>query len=110
MRLYWLLLIIPFFALSVMDVKKACGKIKDARRNPVVRDDALTLRVLTDCLCGADDPDDARGGRMIFWISLFVITVTMDWLIVNASTEEEELVAAVLGIIAMIMILVYFVR
>lgn len=47
---------------------------------------------------------------MIFWISLFVITVTMDWLIVNASTEEEELVAAALGIIAMIMILVYFVR
>ena len=45
---------------------------------------------------------------MIFWLSLFVITVTMDWLIVNASTEEEELVAAVLGIIAMIMILVYF--
>ena len=45
---------------------------------------------------------------MIFWVSLFVITVTMDWLIVNASTEE--LVAAVLGIIAMIMILVYFVR
>ena len=41
---------------------------------------------------------------MIFWVSLFVITVTMDWLIVNASTEEE-LVAAVLGIIAMIMIL-----
>lgn len=47
---------------------------------------------------------------MIFWVSLFVITVTMDWIIVNASTEEEELVAAVLGIIAMIMILVYFVR
>ena len=47
---------------------------------------------------------------MIFWIPLFVITVTMDWLIVNASTEEEELVAAALGIIAMIMILVYFVR
>ena len=47
---------------------------------------------------------------MIFWVSLFVITVTMGWLIVNASTEEEELVAAVLGIIAMIMILVYFVR
>ena len=44
---------------------------------------------------------------MIFWVSLFVITVTMGWLIVNASTEEE-LVAAVLGIIAMIMILVYF--
>lgn len=47
---------------------------------------------------------------MIFWVSLFVITVTMDWLIVNALTEEEELVAAVLGIIAMIMILVYFAR
>ena len=47
---------------------------------------------------------------MIFWLSLFVITVTMDWLIVNASTEGEELVAAVLGIIAMIMILVYFAR
>lgn len=58
---------------------------------------------------GSDDPDDARGNRMIFWVSLFVITVTMDWLIVNASTEEE-LVAAVLGIIAMIMILVYFAR
>lgn len=43
MRLYWLLLIIPFFVLSAMDVKKACGKIKDARRNPVVRDDALNL-------------------------------------------------------------------
>ena len=69
-----------------------------------------TLRVLTDCLCGSNDPDDARGNWMIFWVSLFVITVTMDWLIVNASTEEEELVAAVLGIIAMIMILVYFVR
>ena len=47
---------------------------------------------------------------MIFWVSLFVIAVTMDWLIVNASTEEKELVAAVLGIIAMIMILVYFAR
>ena len=47
---------------------------------------------------------------MIFWVSLFVIAVTMDWLIVNASTEEEELVSAVLGIIAMIMILVYFAR
>lgn len=43
MQLYWLVLIIPFLALSVMDVKKACGKIKDARRNPVVRDDALNL-------------------------------------------------------------------
>jgi hypothetical protein len=47
---------------------------------------------------------------MIFWVSLFVITVTMGWLIVNASTGEEELVAAALGIIAMIMILVYFAR
>ena len=46
---------------------------------------------------------------MIFWVSLFVITVTTDWLIVNASTKEE-LFAAVLGIIAMIMILVYFAR
>lgn len=43
MQLYWLVLIIPFLALSVMDVKKACGKIKEARRNPVVRDDALNL-------------------------------------------------------------------
>ena len=112
MRLYWLLLIIPFLILSVMDVKKAWNKIKEARRNPEARADAMNLglSVCADCLHGADDPDDARGGRMIFWISPFVITVTMDWLIVNASTEEEELVAAVLGIIAMIMILVYFVR
>lgn len=43
MQLYWLVLIIPFLALSVMDAKKACGKIKEARRNPVVRDDALNL-------------------------------------------------------------------
>lgn len=43
MQLYWLVLIIPFLALSVMDVKKTCGKIKEARRNPVVRDDALNL-------------------------------------------------------------------
>lgn len=43
MRLYWLLLIIPFFVLSVMDVKKACGKIKEARRNPEARADALNL-------------------------------------------------------------------
>ena len=41
--LYWLVLIIPFLALSVMDVKKACGKIKEARRNPAVRADALNL-------------------------------------------------------------------
>lgn len=43
MRLYWLLLIIPFFVLSVIDVKKACGKIKEARRNPEARADALNL-------------------------------------------------------------------
>lgn len=43
MQLYWLVLIIPFLALSVMDVNKTCGKIKEARRNPVVRDDALNL-------------------------------------------------------------------
>lgn len=43
MRLYWLLLIIPFLILSVMDVKKACGKIKEARRNPEARADALNL-------------------------------------------------------------------
>ena len=43
MRLYWLLLIIPFIVLSVMDVKKACGKIKEARRNPEARADALNL-------------------------------------------------------------------
>lgn len=46
---------------------------------------------------------------MIFWIILSIIVVTMDWIIVNASTEEE-LVAAVLAIIAMIMLLVYFAR
>ena len=43
MRLYWLLLIIPVLVLSVMDVKKACGKIKEARRNPEARADALNL-------------------------------------------------------------------
>ena len=43
MRLCWLLLIIPFFVLSVIDVKKACGKIKEARRNPEARADALNL-------------------------------------------------------------------
>ena len=43
MRLYWLLLIIPFLVLSVIDVKKACGKIKEARRNPEARADALNL-------------------------------------------------------------------
>lgn len=43
MQLYWLVLIIPFLALSVMDVKKACGKIEEARRNPAVRADALNL-------------------------------------------------------------------
>lgn len=43
MRLYWLLLIIPFFILSVMDVKKAWNKIKEARRNPEARADAMNL-------------------------------------------------------------------
>ena len=43
MQLYWLVLIIPFLALSVMDIKKACGKIKEARRNPEARADALNL-------------------------------------------------------------------
>ena len=43
MQLYWLVLIIPFLALPVMDVKKACGKIKEARRNPEARADALNL-------------------------------------------------------------------
>ena len=43
MRLYWLLLIIPFLILSVMDVKKAWNKIKEARRNPKARADALNL-------------------------------------------------------------------
>lgn len=43
MQLYWLVLVIPFLALSVMDVKKACGKIKEARRNPEARADALNL-------------------------------------------------------------------
>ena len=52
MQLYWLVLIIPFLALSVMDVKKACGKIKEARRNPVVRDDALNLGLSVYSLLG----------------------------------------------------------
>lgn len=43
MRLYWLLLIIPFLILSGMDVKKAWNKIKEARRNPEARADALNL-------------------------------------------------------------------
>lgn len=43
MRLYWLLLIIPFLILSVMDVKKAWNKIKEARRNPEARADAMNL-------------------------------------------------------------------
>lgn len=43
MRLYWLLLIIPFFVLSGIDVKKTCKKIKEARRNPEARADALNL-------------------------------------------------------------------
>lgn len=43
MRLYWLLLIIPFLILSVMDVKKAWNKIKEARRNPEARTDAMNL-------------------------------------------------------------------
>lgn len=43
MRFYWLLFIIPFLVLSVMDVKKACGKIKEARGNPEARADALNL-------------------------------------------------------------------
>ena len=43
MQLYWLVLVIPFLALSVMDVKKACGKIKEARRKPEARADALNL-------------------------------------------------------------------
>ena len=43
MRLYWLLLIIPFLILSVMDVKKAWNKIKEARKNPEARADALNL-------------------------------------------------------------------
>lgn len=43
MRLYWLLLIIPFLILSVMDVKKAWNKIKEARRNPAARADVLNL-------------------------------------------------------------------
>lgn len=43
MRLYWLLLIIPFLILSVMDVKKAWNKIEEACRNPEARADALNL-------------------------------------------------------------------
>ena len=43
MRLYWLLLIIPFLILSIMDVKKTWNKIKEARRNPEARADALNL-------------------------------------------------------------------
>ena len=43
MRLYWLSFIIPFFILSVMDAKKVWGKIKEARRNPEARADALNL-------------------------------------------------------------------
>lgn len=43
MRLYWLLLIIPFLILSVMDAKKAWNKIKEARKNPEARADALNL-------------------------------------------------------------------
>lgn len=93
MQLYWLVLIIPFLALSVMDVKKACGKIKEARRNPAVRADALNLGLSVyalDCLHGSDDPDDARGGRMIFWVSLFVITVTMGWLIAKRQQKKKN--------------------
>lgn len=47
---------------------------------------------------------------MIFWVTLFIIVGISDWLIANASTEGEELAAAVLAIIAMIMLLVYFAR
>ena len=43
MRLYWLLLIIPFLILSVLDVNQAWNKIKEARRNPEARADALNL-------------------------------------------------------------------
>lgn len=43
MRLYWLLLIIPFLILSIMNVKKAWSKIKETRRNPEARADALNL-------------------------------------------------------------------
>lgn len=53
MRLYWLLLIIPFLVLSVMDVKKACGKIKEARRNPEARADALNLGLSVYALMSA---------------------------------------------------------
>lgn len=37
------MLIIPSLVLSVMDVKKAWEKIKEARRNPAARADALNL-------------------------------------------------------------------
>ena len=43
MHFYWLLLIIPFLILSVMDIKKTWNKIKEARRNPEARADALNL-------------------------------------------------------------------
>lgn len=43
MHFYWLLLIVPFFILSVLDVKKAWNKIKEARKNPESRADALNL-------------------------------------------------------------------
>ena len=43
MHFYWLLLIVPFLILSVMDAKKAWNKIKEARKNPEARDDALNL-------------------------------------------------------------------
>lgn len=43
MHFYWLLLIVPFLILSVMDAKKAWNKIKEARKNPEARVDALNL-------------------------------------------------------------------
>lgn len=43
MHFYWLLLIVPFLILSVMDAKKAWNKIKEARKNPEARADALNL-------------------------------------------------------------------
>ena len=43
MRFYWLLLIVPFFILSVMDVKKTWKIIKKARHDPSARADALNL-------------------------------------------------------------------
>lgn len=45
MRLYWLLLILPFLVLSVMDAKKAWNKIKEARRNPEARTAILILGI-----------------------------------------------------------------